>query len=206
MSKKFIITGIGTDIGKTVVSAIFSEALEATYWKPIQAGDLNSSDSMKIRSLCSDKVAIFPEKFRLTTPQSPHAAAEIDGIKIELSDLQIPTIDRNLLIEGAGGLMVPLNSDGLLFVDFIQATQIPVILVSRNYLGSINHTLMAAEILKNRSIPVAGIVFVGEENLATETIILKMTKFNCLAKIPFTDSLNSKFIKEQAEKINIENV
>jgi len=114
MGKHFIIVGIGTDVGKTVVSAILAQALEATYWKPIQAGDLESSDSIKIKKLCSDKISILPEDFRLSKPISPHAAAIIDGVEINIENIDLPTVKGNLIIEGAGGLMVPINNKGLL--------------------------------------------------------------------------------------------
>ena len=135
MSKQFIITGIGTDIGKTVISAILAEALNANYWKPIQAGDLENSDSIKIKKLCSDNVKIIPELFKLSNPLSPHAAAKIDEIKITLDQLNLPSIEENLIIEGAGGIMVPLNDEGLLLIDLIELWKIPVIVISKNYLG-----------------------------------------------------------------------
>ena len=109
MSKQFFITGIGTNVGKTIVSAIVAESLAATYWKPIQAGDLEYSDSIKVNTLTSDQVQVLPEKFRLNTPASPHFAAEIDGVDIQKSDFILPTVEGNLIVEGAGGLMVPIN-------------------------------------------------------------------------------------------------
>ena len=112
--KKFIVTGIGTDIGKTVVSSILAEALKATYWKPVQAGDLDNSDSLKIKKWCSESVQVLPEVFRLSQPLSPHSAAEIDNIKITANDLVLPEVDGNFILEGAGGIMVPLNQEGLL--------------------------------------------------------------------------------------------
>ena len=201
--KKFIVTGIGTDIGKTVVSSILSEALEATYWKPIQAGDLDNSDSLKIKKWCSEKVTILPEAFRLTQPLSPHYAAEIDNITISKKDLILPKVKGNFILEGAGGIMVPINQEGLLFVDLIKFWEIPVLLISRHYLGSINHTLLTAEILKNRGIKVEGIIFVGDENIATEKIILETTKLKSIARIPIVNEITIEFIKEQAAKINI---
>jgi len=169
--KKFIVTGIGTDIGKTVVSSILSEALKATYWKPVQAGDLDNSDSIKIKKWCSESVQVLPEAFRLTQPLSPHSAAEIDKIEITQNELSLPVVNGNFILEGAGGIMVPINKAGLLFVDLFPLWNLPVILVSRHYLGSINHTLLTAEILQNRGVKIEGIVFVGDENSATESII-----------------------------------
>jgi len=200
MSKQYAITGIGTDVGKTVVSSIVAEALKATYWKPVQAGDLDNSDSIKVSSYTSN-VTVLEEAFRLTEPMSPHAAAEIDGVKIELSDLTLPQVESNFIVEGAGGLMVPLNSDGLTFADAIAAWNLPTIIVSRHYLGSINHSLLTAEVLKLKGIEIAGFIFVGDENRATESIILKHTGLKMIARIPMAVQLDKSFIAEQAEKI-----
>lgn len=199
MNKKYIVTGIGTDIGKTVVSAILAEALNAFYWKPIQAGDLENSDSIKVKSLCSKEITIVPEAYRLSKAMSPHAAANIDEIKIE--KIKIPNLKGNLIIEGAGGLMVPLNNDGLLYIDLIEEWKLPIILVSKHYIGSINHTLMTAEILKNKKIQVEGIIFVGNENIPTESIILKQTKLKYITRIPFVKEVTKEFIQKEAIKI-----
>ena len=202
MKKHFFVTGIGTNVGKTVVSAILSEALKATYWKPVQAGDLDHSDSIKVNRLTSKDVIVLEEKYRLNTPASPHLAAEIDGINIQLSDFSLPTVDGNLIVEGAGGLMVPINNEGDLYIDLIQKFNLPVILVSMHYLGSINHTLLSIEALKSRNIQIEGIVFVGDENQATEKIILQKTNVRMIARIPLTETISSDFIKDQASKIN----
>ena len=201
--KKFIVTGIGTDIGKTVVSSILAEALKATYWKPVQAGDLDNSDSLKIKKWCSESVQVLPEVFRLSQPLSPHSAAEIDNIKITANDLVLPEVDGNFILEGAGGIMVPLNQEGLLFVDLIPMWNLPVILVSRHYLGSINHTLLTAEILQNRGTKIEGVIFVGDENKSTESIILSKTKLKLIARIPIVEEITSEFIKDQAKKISL---
>jgi len=201
--KKFIVTGIGTDIGKTVVSSILAEALKATYWKPVQAGDLDNSDSIKIKKWCSENVQVLPEAFRLSQPLSPHSAAEIDNVKITASDLVLPKVDGNFILEGAGGIMVPFNQEGLLFVDLIPMWNLPVILVSRHYLGSINHTLLTAEILQNRGAKIEGVIFVGDENKSTESIILSKTKLKLIARIPIAEEITSEFIKDQAKKISL---
>lgn len=195
--KRFVVSGIGTDVGKTVASAIISEALEANYWKPLQAGDLDNTDTMKVQRWTS-KVNCFKERYKLRTPASPHYAASVDGITISPADFQIPESDRNLIIEGAGGLMVPLNNEGLLYIDLFEKWQVPVILVSRHYLGSINHTLLSVEALQKRSIPIAGILFIGDENKATEEIITAITKVKKLGRIPLAQEINAKFIQEQA--------
>lgn len=198
--KQYIITGIGTDVGKTVVSAIVSEALQATYWKPVQAGDLDNSDSINIERLTKN-VTILPEAFRLTEPMSPHAAADIDGIEILPEDLKLPKVDGNFIVEGAGGLMVPINSNGFLYVDAFENWNLPTIVVSRHYLGSINHTLMTIEILKNRGIEIEGIIFVGGQNPTTEEAIINTTGLPFIARIPITNEVNQEFISSEAEKI-----
>ena len=199
--KSYFVTGIGTDVGKTVVSAILSEALLATYWKPVQAGDLDFSDTLKIKTYCSEKVSFLQERYRLNTPASPHYAAKLDGIEIELSDFELPKVDGNLLVEGAGGLLVPINEKGLLYIDLIQHFNLPIILVSRHYLGSINHTLLSLEALKNRNLQVEIIVFVGDENPATESIILSHYPIQKVIHIPLSVEVNGEFVRNQAKII-----
>lgn len=196
--QKYIITGIGTEVGKTVVSAIVSEALRANYWKPVQAGDLDFSDSMKVDAW-TDNVNILEERYRLKTPMSPHSAADIDGISIASHDFQVPDVNP-LVIEGAGGLMVPLNQTGLTYLDVFQKWNLPVILVSRHYLGSINHTLMSVDALKQRGMEIKGIIFVGDEHPTTESIILKSTGLPMIIRIPMTDEVNKDFVMEQAKR------
>jgi dethiobiotin synthetase len=198
-NKQFIVTGIGTDIGKTVVSAIITQALDASYWKPIQAGDLDNSDSLKVQNWTTDSVIILPEKFRLSQPMSPHAAAEIDSVEILKEAFQLPLGEGNLVVEGAGGLMVPLNKKGLLLIDLFEEWKVPLIVVSRHYVGSINHTLLTVQALKNRKINIEGIVFVGDENKATESFILNYTSLKMIARIPLTSAVNTEFIQNQAE-------
>lgn len=197
-SRQYIITGIGTDVGKTVVSAILAQALEASYWKPVQAGDLDHSDSIKVNNWTDDTVTVLHESFRLTEPMSPHAAALIDGVKIEMESIVFPEIKGNFIVEGAGGVMVPVNDDGLLYIDLFKSWGLPVIVVSRHYLGSINHTLLTIDALKTRNISIEGIIFVGPENSGTESIIKKVTGVKVIARIPIVDEVNTSFIQEQA--------
>jgi len=179
---KIFITGIGTDVGKTIASAIVTQALEADYWKPIQAGDLNNSDSHKIEKyLSNDKSIIHQNSYALHTPASPHLAAKLDGITIDLKKIIEPKTNNHLVIEGAGGIFVPLNNSDCI-IDLIQK-EYKVIVVSRHYLGSINHTLLTFEALKNRKINVSGIIFSGDENKATEEIILSKTKAKFIGRI-----------------------
>ncbi|PWS33580.1 dethiobiotin synthase [Pedobacter paludis] len=181
---KYFITGIGTGIGKTLISAILTEKLKADYWKPIQSGDLETSDSKTIASLISnEKTIIHQESYRLTQPLSPHLSAKLDGITIDLNQIVIPETENNLIIEGAGGLMVPLNENELM-VDLIQKLDAEVILVSQNYLGSINHTLLSINLLNQHNIKIKGIIFNGDENLETERFILKYAKIEKLGYVP----------------------
>lgn len=192
--KRFFITGIGTDVGKTLASAILVEALNADYWKPIQAGDLDNTDTMKVRSLVSNTKSRFhPETYRLTKQMSPHAAAEADGIKIDIETLTLPITSNSLIIEGAGGLMVPLN-DKSLVIDLIQKLKAEVILISKNYLGSINHTLLSVEALKKRNIPIAGIIFNGRSAKTSEEYILNYTGLKCLLSIEEEKKIDTEMI------------
>jgi dethiobiotin synthetase len=195
---KLFITGIGTDVGKTIASAIITEALEADYWKPIQAGDLNTSDSHKIESYISnEKTVIHANSYALNTPASPHFAAELDQITIAMEHIQEPQTLNHLVVEGAGGVFVPLNATDCV-IDLIQPDY-KVIVVSRHYLGSINHTLLTIEALKNRNLAIAGIVFNGDENKATESIILSKTGLQCLGRIANEPYFDKNVIREYAE-------
>lgn len=197
-----VVVGIGTDVGKTVVSAILVEKYNSAYWKPIQAGELENSDSMKVAALAPSCSKILPELFRLNTPASPHYAAQIDGVAIQ-KDVFILPQEPNLVIEAAGGLMVPFNDTGDLYLDLLVDWKLPVVLVSRHYLGSINHTLLSLEILKQREIPLQGVVFVGEENVATEAIIRQLFPEVTYARIPLASSVTSNFVSECASQIGL---
>jgi dethiobiotin synthetase len=200
MKQQYIIAGIGTEIGKTFISSILTEALQADYWKPIQSGALDFTDSDTVRSLIfNDKTVFYPEAYRLNQPMSPHAAAAIDGIEIELSKFQLPQTDKHLIVELAGGIMVPLN-DRETNLDLIKKLNIPVILVSKNYLGSINHTLLSAEILKMNNIQVKGLIFNGEQNKYSEDFILNYTKLECLGRVNFEENIDKSVVKKYAEQ------
>jgi dethiobiotin synthetase len=195
---KLFITGIGTDVGKTIASSIIVEALEADYWKPIQAGDLDNSDTNKVEKYVSNPTTTFHKNaYALQTPASPHFAAEIDGIKVELNKIIEPTTTNHLVVEGAGGIYVPLNNSDCV-IDLIQPDY-KVIVVSRHYLGSINHTLMTIEILKSRKLNVAGIVFSGDENKATESIILEKTNVPMIGRIDNEPYFDQNVIKYYAD-------
>ncbi|HEY4618341.1 MAG TPA: dethiobiotin synthase [Flavobacterium sp.] len=195
---KLFITGISTDVGKTIASAIIVEALEADYWKPIQAGDLDNSDSHKIKSLISNcQTTIHPNSYRLQTPASPHLAAELDGITIDLNQIVEPVLKEHLVIEGAGGVLVPLNNTDCV-TDLIQ-DDYKVVVVSRHYLGSINHTLLTIEALKNRNIAIAGVIFSGNENKASEAIILNKSGIKNIGRIEQEPYFDQNVVREYAD-------
>lgn len=195
----YFITGIGTDVGKTIVSAIVTEALEADYWKPIQAGDLENSDTDKVKRLVSNHKSVFhPNAYALHTPMSPHAAAEIDKVSIKAEEIYRPETSNELVIEGAGGILVPIN-DNKTILDLINPND-KVIIVSRHYLGSINHTLLTLEVLKSRGLKCFGIIFNGEKNSSSEEIILKMGEIPCLGRIEVEPYFDKNVVKEYAEE------
>lgn len=199
MSNTFFITGSSTAVGKTIASAIITEALEADYWKPVQAGELDNTDTHKVARLVSNEKTKFLESaFNLTGFMSPHAAAEIDKVVISTKKMKRPTTKNNLVIEGAGGLLVPLN-DTETIADLIKPSD-KVIVVSRHYLGSINHTLLTIEALKQRNLDIFGILFSGDANSATERIIEKMSGVFILGRIDEEPYFDQNVVKEYAEK------
>ena len=199
MKQSYFITGIGTEVGKTMISAIVTEALEADYWKPIQAGDLEYSDTHKIQDLISNKNTKFhPNAFALKTPMSPHAAAEIDGVAVTSKNIIRPETDNDLVIEGAGGLLVPINETQTI-ADLIQPTD-KVILVSRHYLGSINHTLLSLEALFSRGLDCFGIIYGGNETKTTEDIIYEMSGVPVIGRVEEEQEFTAEVIKKYADK------
>ncbi|GFD91270.1 ATP-dependent dethiobiotin synthetase BioD [Alteromonas sp. KUL156] len=195
--KKYFITGISTEVGKTVAAAIVTEALQADYWKPIQSGDLEHSDTHKVEKLISNSTTVFhPNAYALQTPMSPHASAEIDGVTIEIDDIKEPSTKNNLVIEGAGGLLVPLNDKNTL-LDIIKPDY-KVIVVSRHYLGSINHTLLTVNLLKEKGFEVS-LIFSGNKHKTTEDIIKKMTDVPVIGRIEEEPYFDKNVIKEYAE-------
>lgn len=197
MQKKYFITGISTEVGKTIVAAIVTEALQADYWKPIQAGELDNCDTKKVEKLVSNPRSKFhANSYALQTPMSPHAAAEIDGVEIDISKIVAPKTKNNLVIEGAGGLLVPLN-DSETILDLIK-TDYKVIVVSRHYLGSINHTLLSIKILQEKGFEVS-IIFSGKAHKTTEEIIQKMTNVFVIGRIEEEPYFDTNVIREYAE-------
>lgn len=199
--QRLFVTAIDTNAGKTVVSAIIAEALQADYWKPIQAGDLGNTDTAKVGTLISNKTTVIhPEAYRLNTPMSPHAAAARDGVTIDLQKITPPDTGNHLVIEGAGGLLVPVN-DNEFIIDLIKKLDAAVVLVSRHYLGSINHTLLSARLLKAYGVPVKGILFNGEEIEGTEDIILHHTGYKNLGRIEEEEVIDKVMVAHYARKI-----
>lgn len=195
MSNTCIITGTDTGIGKTVVSAMLTLALGASYWKPVQAGVEGGVDTravQKMTALPSER--FLPESYVFSEALSPHRAAEIDDAAIDVEGLKIPDIEGPLVIEGAGGLMVPLSRDNLLinlFKAWNADAYVPVVLVARTGLGTINHTLLSLEALWSRKIPVHGIVFVGEDNDDNMRTIRDFSDVKVLGRLPMLDRLDA---------------
>lgn len=199
--RKVFVTGIGTDVGKTIISAILTEALQADYWKPIQCGSLDLTDTERVKRLVESKQTVFhPEAYRLKTPASPHHAAEVEDVKIHWGRLKVPETQNTLVIEGAGGLLVPFNYKGETMFDLAKNWGAEVVIVSRNYLGSINHTLLTLKVLEDSGVNVLGIIFNGEPNPSSEEVILKATKVPLLGRIKeeyeFTKDLITRYSRD----------
>lgn len=198
--KPIFVAGTGTGIGKTLAAAILAQALKAQYWKPVQAGNLDYTDSMKVNQLTSDAVFVHPETYRLTKPASPHDAAEADNIRIEMDNFGLPDNSGNcLIVEGAGGLMVPLN-DECLVIDLIHYFGASVVLVVPQYLGSINHTLLSVEVLHKRHIPVEGLIFNGDPYPEGETRILDYTQLPELGRLYPENIIDSSLVERYANQ------
>ncbi|WP_406628579.1 dethiobiotin synthase [Ornithobacterium rhinotracheale] len=199
--KNIFITGIDTDAGKTVAASIAVEALKADYWKPIQSGDLDNTDTMKVQQMVSNsETKFYPEAYRLNTPASPHAAAEIDGVIIDLDKIERPKTENNLIIEGAGGLLVPLNAKQNV-ADLIQPSD-KVVLVTKHYLGSINHTLLSYEYLKNKGFNDIAIWINGEEKTSTEQALKNRVDAFFIERIQTLLEVNKESIQNEAQRIS----
>ena len=199
--KTYFVTGIDTGIGKTIISSILVESGKTDYWKPVQSGSNEITDSTTVKNLISNKVShIHKETYLLKEPISPHAAAKKENIEIILSNIKIPQTNNHLIVEGAGGLLVPLNQRETI-MDLIKWLNIEVIMVSKNYLGSINHTLLSLEILKTNNVPVKGIIFNGEPNRETEEVIHQKTNAPILARIDHMAEVCPHDIKRESLKL-----
>lgn len=193
MTSGWIVTGTDTGVGKTVVAAGLAGHFGARYWKPVQAGLEDESDSDTVRRLTAGRASVLPEAYRLNTPCSPHEAARIDGVRI--GALPLPEGNGPLVVEGAGGVLVPVSEDRL-YVDLFAGWGLPVILVARTSLGTINHSLLSLEALRARGIAVAGVIFSGEENAASEEAIVRMGQCRHLGRLPRLDPLNAETLAE----------
>ena len=181
---RFVVTGTDTGIGKTIFSAALAGATATPYWKPIQSGLEEETDSQAVARLAG--VPVFPEAYRLVTPASPHLAAEIDGVAIDPDTLTPP--DGNLVVEGAGGTLVPVTRT-LLYADLFARWQIPVIVCARTALGTINHSLLTIEALKARNVPIHGLVFLGDAVEDSEAIIAEISGIRRLGRLPIVAPL-----------------
>jgi dethiobiotin synthetase len=195
--KGLFITGIGTDVGKTVAAAVITKALEADYWKPAQCGDLDNSDSIKVARLTG--LNTLPEAYRLKAPMSPHAAAELEGIELKIDKIELPSSDNTIVVEGAGGVMVPFNSKET-YLDLMVKLNLPVVLVTRHYLGSINHTMLSWKVLKEAGLNVIALVISGKAHESTES------HFATQMDVPFIrinelEDVSSETITVEAERL-----
>lgn len=195
----YFITGIGTGVGKTLAAAIITEALQADYWKPVQAGFDEGTDRQWVQERISNtRTVLHAERYMLKLPASPHIAAREEGIRISIEEIRaaVPQTDRPLVIEGAGGLLVPLNEQDFM-ADLARELGASLILVSRNYLGSINHSLLTAEVCRQQGLPVAGWIF-NDHYGDYENEISDWSQLPILARIPFSPTCDAAFVQEQA--------
>ena len=190
----YIVTGTDTDVGKTIFAAGLAQALRAAYWKPAQAGLDGETDSEVVARLAPD-ATVLPEAYCLNTPCSPHEAARVDGVAIALGKLAIPTVTGPLVVEGAGGVLVPYRED-LMAADLFAHWRLPTILVARTALGTISHSLMSLEALRARGVAVAGIAFIGDAEPVAEGAITRIGKVEHLGRLPFLDPLNADSLAE----------
>lgn len=196
---RIFVTSIDTNIGKTVCSSILCAGLGYDYWKPVQCGDLDFSDSMKVKSY-SPLTKVHAESFQLNAPMSPHEAAKLESMDISINDFKLPKSEE-IIIEGAGGVMVPLNYKGNMIVELASMFEAKVIIVFKNYLGSINHTLLTIDKVKSVGLDVLGLLVVGDEVTSSERIIEDATQMNIISRIPIVDRVNQKWVKEQGLKV-----
>jgi len=196
MTKRIVITGTDTGIGKTVFSAGLAGLLDGFYWKPVQSGLDEETDSEVVERLAGlPPGRVLPEVYRLKEPLSPHRSAELDGVAIDVAELSLPDLPGPIVIEGAGGLMVPLNRRTK-FIDIFAQWRVPVILCARTKLGTINHTLLSIEALRARSIPLIGIAFIGDEVADTQRTIVEFSGVRQLGRLPQIDPLTSETLRD----------
>jgi dethiobiotin synthetase len=204
VSKPIVVTGTDTGIGKTVFAAALAGALDGYYWKPIQSGLADETDSDAVRRLSGLAVErILPERYCLRTPASPHLAAEIDGVAIDAERLDPPATPRPLVIEGAGGLLVPLTGE-VTYIDVFARWRAPLVLCTRTALGTINHTLLSIEAIRARGIPLLGVAFIGDGNASSEDVIVALGRTRRLGRLPPLTPLTKESLKAAfAEGFNV---
>jgi dethiobiotin synthetase len=204
MNQRIFVTGIGTGVGKTVVAAIFTKALSADYWKPVQCGDLDASDSMEVKRLLAPaSPTVHPEAICLRTPASPHFAAAHEGRQVSLAEVRFPATERHLIVEGAGGILVPLNSKEMI-IDIAVHGHCKVVVVSSVYLGSLNHTFLTIEALRARKLEIIGLVFNGSLTPGLEDVIMERTGLPVLLTIDHHADLNPELISSYGEQLHKE--
>jgi dethiobiotin synthetase len=200
MNRRIVVAGTDTEIGKTVFSAGLAALLGANYWKPIQAGLEGETDSQlvaKLGGLSADR--IVPERYSLKTPASPHQAAAIDGVRITMDSLDVPdTGGRPLVIEGSGGLLVPLDNTTL-YINVFARWRLPVVLCARTALGTINHSLLSIEALRHRNLDIIGIAFIGDGNAESERIICEIGQVRRLGRLPRLSPLTANTLRAAFE-------
>ncbi len=199
----YFITGIGTGVGKTFVAAILTEALQADYWKPVQCGTAGGTDTERVSGLISNtKTVLHKESYCFKEPVSPHLAAELEYEKIKMQIISLPQTNNHLIIEGAGGLMVPLNEHNFV-IDLAKQFESEIILVCKNYIGCINHSLLSIDYLLRNEFEVKGLILNGNFDKAVKAAITKYTELPVLAEIPEITEITKETVLTQAQKINL---
>lgn len=205
---RFFLTGIGTDVGKTVASAVVCKALGADYWKPVQSGErATGGDTARVRGLLGELAQgqqLHASRYALDLAASPHLSAAEEGLRIEVADFQLPDTVRPLVVEGAGGLLVPLNERETM-LDLIKALHLPVLLVVRSYLGSINHTLLSVRALEQAGVHVKGLIYSGAPYRDNQEIIAAHTGLPTLSQLPEASEITAQWVAEQAARLCIDN-
>ncbi|MDF2448137.1 MAG: dethiobiotin synthase [Bacteroidota bacterium] len=199
----YFITGIGTNVGKTIVSAILTESLKADYWKPVQSGTIEGSDSRLVRSLVANSKSVFhPEAYLLKEPLSPHFAAKLEGITLDLNAIELPKTDNHLIIEGAGGILVPLNNSQYV-IDIAKKIDCQIILVISNYLGCINHSLLSIDYLVKNNYKIKALVFNGDFDMEVKDAILRILPSTRVINIPHLSNLTKAAITECSQSVKL---
>jgi dethiobiotin synthetase len=199
MSKGVFVTGIGTGVGKTMVSALLCKTFGADYWKPIQCGSLDNTDSMWVQKMVG--ATTHPEKYTLMKAASPHIAAREEDVEIDLTEFSLPVYKQSLVIEGAGGVLVPINYQGETMRDLMRLLEFPVVVISSYYLGSINHTLLTLESLRVVSIPVAAVIMNGKRMEGTREVIYSAARNIPMVDVPSLEDGSKKTIYSICERL-----